>query len=140
MNRLNDLEEVLENIRLLSARDVNTSLPAIVESYDPVTQKASIVFALYLTDPTGRKRPFPNLQDIPVQFPSTTLTSITYPLNRGDTGWFHFSKHSVENWLFRNEATPTNVEDSRVHDIQDGYFVPGVWPFKLAPNEPAKHN
>jgi hypothetical protein len=139
MARINDLEDVLDRVRLSAARDVNVAIPATIVAYDATQQRASIRFGVFLTDTQGRKRAYPDLTDVPVIFPTSSKSAITFPLATGDTGLYVVTNNSIENWVYNNSTSPVNVEDTRVHDLQDGYFILGGQPFSLAPNNPSKH-
>jgi hypothetical protein len=118
------LEEVISlaiEDRLL---DVNTCLPAIVESYDATKQTASVKIALKRKYDTGEVGERPIIPDIPVLFPKGKKFSFTFPLQKGDDVQLIFSQRSVERW--RNESGISDPKDARKFHLSDAFIIPSA--------------
>lgn len=118
---------------------LNTMIPAKVLSYDPVQQKciAQPLINVLLKD--GRVIVFDPLEDIPVIFPSTSRSVVSFPMKVDDTVMLLFSQRSIDKWLSTNDTRTVNPEDFRKHDLSDAVAVPGLFSFPRAINNPAKH-
>tara|TARA_R110000823_G_scaffold261418_10_gene382198 strand:- start:4956 stop:5714 length:759 start_codon:yes stop_codon:yes gene_type:complete len=124
---------------------LNVSIPAVIETYNPSTQKC-VCTPLVNHNRTalaevgnGTSVPYPTIVDVPVIFPASNLSCITFPLNKGDTVLLVFSQRSLDNWLSTTEATQINPQDTRRHDLSDAVAIPGLFSFPRAPNDPLKH-
>tara|TARA_R110000803_G_scaffold13482_1_gene37857 strand:- start:7709 stop:8449 length:741 start_codon:yes stop_codon:yes gene_type:complete len=118
---------------------LNVSIPAVITSYDPITQKCScqpLIDSLLRDERLVR---MPILEDIPVMFPSTQLSALTFPVNVTDTVLLVFSQRSLDNWLATRDTNPVNPEDFRKHDLSDAIAIPGLFSFPRAINDPSKH-
>ncbi len=118
---------------------LNVSIPAKVISYDPKTQNASCKPLVDMLLKDSRIIPLPVINDIPVIFPSTDNSALTFPLNKDDTLLLVFSQRSLDNWLQTKNVDPVNPEDFRRHDFSDAIAIPGLFSFPRAINDPDKH-
>lgn len=86
-------------------KDLHTSMPGIIESFDPVTQLASVqpaIKRIFKTD-TGEKEilipsPLPILINVLIQFPRGGGFSLTFPVKKGDECLLVFCERSIDNW------------------------------------------
>lgn len=102
--------------------NVHTSLPGIIVSYDPSTNKAQVQPALNKNFTSG-EMPMPILQNVPIVFPK----NITFPINAGDYVLLIFSERSLDLWKsVGGQVTPT---DPRKFDLSDAMAIPGLMPF-----------
>jgi len=102
--------------------NVHTSLPGIIVSYDPSTNKAQVQPALNKNFTSG-EMPMPILQNVPIVFPK----NITFPINAGDYVLLIFSERSLDLWKsVGGQVTPT---DPRKFDLSDAIAIPGLMPF-----------
>ena len=76
---------------------VNTMLPAQVESYDPKTKKVSVK-PLLKKSLSGQEVTLPVINNVPVVFPSSKKSIMSFPLEKGD---------GIANFLLKEE--PSNV-------------------------------
>jgi Phage protein Gp138 N-terminal domain len=117
------LREVLEH-RLTS---LHVCLPGRVESYDPVTQTASIKLTIKsiirYADSTGEDElDYPVLQLVPVAHPRAGAWRIHLPLSAGDFVMVHFAERSLEQWRALGDVQ--SPLDLRKHDLSDAIAVP----------------
>lgn len=127
--------EVIRDAIRSELLDLHVSLPARIESYDPLTQKAKIKPLLkkkYLGASPG-KVDLPVISNVPVQWPSSSAgkTFIHLPLKKGDIGIALFCERSLDKYL-SSQGEVVSPEDPRIHDISDAFFIPGARPFPLA--------
>lgn len=118
---------------------INTSIPAKVLNYNASTQNCVVkpLVSSLLRD--GRQVPFPTLEDVPVMFPSTENSMLTFPISVNDTVLLVFSQRSLDNWLNTKDTNIVNPDDFRKHDFSDAIAIPGLFSFPRAINDPLKH-
>lgn len=124
---------------LLGAIDNNranlrVALPGRVETYDATTQSCSVQLLVYdgVNDETGTRKPekLPVITSVPVCFPGSGGSSITWPLKAGDTVLVVFASSSIDRWLaLGGEVDPI---DDRRHHISDAIAIPGLRDFAHA--------
>jgi hypothetical protein len=80
--------------------------------------------------PTWVDFDYPQVVDVPIQFPSGGGWSITFPLKPGDEGTVEFQSRCIDKWwLPPNGATPGAPQpqaEVRFHDWNDAIFKPGA--------------
>ena len=115
--------------------DVWTSLPGIVESFDPEAQTAVIQPAVQarVTNPNGSREwvTLPLLQDCPVFFPSGGGVTFTFPVSAGDECLVVFASRCIDAWWQSGGVQPQ--AELRMHDLSDGFAFVGV---RAKPNVP----
>lgn len=105
--------------------NVHTSLPGIIVSFDPVSNKASVQPALNKKFDTG-EMPMPILENVPIIFPSSGNFSMTFPINVGDYVLLIFSERSIDLWKsVGGQVTPN---DPRKFSLSDAIAIPGLMP------------
>ena len=123
-----NFEQMLKTFFETAIGHVWTSLPGIVQSFDAEKQTAAVYPAIkqkYETeDGTIEERPFPVLQQVPVQFPRGGGFAVTFPLIQGDTGMLIFADRCITDWLIQGGLQSQAVR--RAHDLSDAVFIPGV--------------
>jgi hypothetical protein len=107
-------------------KSVHTAIPAEVTSFDPDTRKVS-ARPVVRDNADGVYTDFPEIYEIPVQYPASSKAGICFPLERGDTGMLIFCQADIEGWCQRGGMQNPGTE--RKWDLTDAIFVPGVFPF-----------
>lgn len=113
-----------------------TALPGIVQSFDAskMTVKVQPAVQAQVQDQGGewKNTTLPLLTDCPVVFPSGGGYTFTVPLQEGDEGLVVFASRCIDSWWQSGGVQPQ--ADLRMHDLSDGFFLPGVFsqPRKLA--------
>ena len=105
-------------------KDLHTCLPAIVESFDPVTQTLEIQPAISRIYSGGKEVPLPKLINVPLVTLQTAQFSITMPVKAGDECLVIFSERSIDAFYKTGEVSPPN--DLRFHDLSDGFAILGI--------------
>jgi len=107
--------------------NVHTCIPGTIESYDPVKKKVSVKPGIKKELDTGSIS-YPVITDVPVMFPCTKDSIITFPLKKGDGCLILFSETCLERYL---SAAGEEVEagDKRKFALSDAICIPGLFPF-----------
>jgi len=96
-----NIEQGIRNI----LKDVHTSMPGIIETFDPVKQIASIqpaIKRIFKTNDGDKEiltpTDLPILINVPIQFPRGGGFSLTFPVKKGDECLLVFCERSFDNW------------------------------------------
>lgn len=104
-----------------------TSLPAKVVSYDAEKQtaKLQITVKAYVQQEDGSTKEvdYPQLEDVPVQFPGGGDQVMTFPIKEGDEGLVSFSSRSVDSW--QQSGGDQAPQDAGMNNLSSGFFQPG---------------
>lgn len=127
-NRITDEDEIhtIRTNDLLA--QTWTSLPCIVESFNPVEMTVSCIPAiqgiLYKESGSVTDVTMPMLVDVPVQFPSGGGCIITFPIKKGDECIVVFSARCIDNWWATGKISPQFTQ--RMQDLSDGMAIVGI--------------
>lgn len=130
-NSLASLSSVIKKGIEVRLKDLHTSIPGIIESFNPVTQLASVqpvVKRVFRTEENNEELlsplPLPILINVPVQFPRGGGFSLTFPVKKGDECLLVFCERSIDNWhKFGGVKEPTA---RRFHDLSDATAFVGI--------------
>lgn len=106
--------------------DLRVSIPAIVQSFDPVAQTVVVEIAVrevVKTQNGPQSVAIAPIGDVPVILPSAGGYSLTLPLQAGDEGLLVFCDMCIDLWWSRG-----GIQDQferRRHDLSDCGFFPG---------------
>lgn len=120
-----------------NAMRMNTSIPAIVDSFDVATQRVSAIPAIqakYITpDQEVKYIDYPIITNIPLAIQRTAGLNITVPVKKGDLCTLIFSQRSLDNLLLDSTkpAKPFEGPDPRTSalrcfDMTDAMCFPGI--------------
>lgn len=112
--------------------DMHVAMPAVIETYDPVTQKASLQPLVQRTFEDGTVQRWPVVNNVPIQFPRGGGFAMTFPIKPGDKALLVFSDRSLDEWL--SSGAEIEPKDPRKHDESDAFAIPGIHSF--APGDP----
>jgi hypothetical protein len=105
-----------------------TTMPGVLQSFDATKMTCSVQLAVQAQtrDPYGTwsNVSISVLTDCPVSFPRGGGYGCTFPLVGGDEGLVHFSARCMDAWWQSGGVQPQ--AEFRMHDLSDGFFVPGV--------------
>jgi len=80
---------------------------------------------------------YPTILSVPVQFPSSSTSALTFPINQGDNVLLVFSQKGLD--VFKSGATSAHDPiDMRSFDKRDAIAIPCVNPFSKSINDPVK--
>lgn len=135
------LPQVLEDFFNYKTSTLYTAIPCRV-----VTVKSSLEDQRVDVQPLpknrlrdGTTKDSATIPNVPVIFPSSSKSSITFPVDVGDTVLCVFSQKSLDSFKASNSAETYSPVDSRRFDIRDAIAIPGLFPFSQSPNNPSKH-
>lgn len=113
-----------------------TTMPGILQSFDAarMTCTAQVAIQAQTRDPAGTwtNVTLSVLTDCPVSFPRGGGYGFTFPLASGDEGMIHFGARCIDAWWQSGGVQPQ--AEFRMHDLSDGFFVPGVLSQPHAPS------
>lgn len=126
------LAEVINDALESRISDVHVALPAKIESYDEINQKASIKplikNVLVLSDGEVIDD-LPIINDVPVVFPRGGGFFLTFPLAVGDFVLLIVCESSIEKFTM-GTGVNQNPSDLRRHSLSDAVCFPGFYPFQ----------
>lgn len=102
-----------------------TAMPATVVSYDFDNQSVDVVPDIDALNQEGNTIKRPTIAAVPVVFPCSPTSAITFPLPAGSKVLLVWSMRSVDNWKQNGSGTPS---DYRMFDIRDAYAIAGAYP------------
>ena len=98
--------------------NIECCIPAIVQSYDISTNRATVKPAITGVASQGQKVSKPAYVNIPVR----QNPYIKIPIKTGDTGWLIASDRNIS--IFKQSLTESAPNDFRKHKFEDGFFLP----------------
>lgn len=109
---------------------LRTAVPCTVESYDPVTKKATVIagHVMVLRTDAGERELEPmKVVQCPVSLPGTQAGRLSFTIAKGDTGMLVISDRSLEQWMNKPPVVDAVDPAARhTHNIIDGTFFPGM--------------
>ena len=112
-------------------KDLHTSMPGIIQSFDPATQTASIqptIKRVFITREgiTEKLTPsnLPLLINVPVQFPRGGGFSLTFPVKKGDECLIMFAERAIDTWHKFGGIREPNAK--RFHSLSDATAIVGL--------------
>lgn len=134
------IQDVLTSAFNSQMQQLYTAIPCIVVSIrDGLNgQMVDIQPTINQKFKDGTVKERPTIQGIPVSFPVSSTSGMTFPIKPGDTGMAIFSMRNMDGWKSGNgrPVSPTNFAKM---DKGDAIFLPGIQPPSMAVNNPGKH-
>lgn len=104
---------------------LNTAIPAKIQSFNPQTQTVECQCAINRVDKnTGESVEYPLLVDLPIQYPIAGGFALTLPIKPGDDCLVVFSQKCIDGWHQDGKIKPES--ENRLHDLSDGIALIGV--------------
>lgn len=135
------LEEVLKLSFASNSRHLYTALPCIVLAVqgDGSNQQIDVQPSVNTLYKDGSDKEHPPIMGVPVIFPSSRTSMLSFPINVGDTVLCIFAQRGIDNFKI-GTGLPTRPTDYRKFDKRDAIAIPGLFPFSKALNNPLKRN
>jgi hypothetical protein len=135
------LEEILKLSFKSNARKMYTAQPCTVLTVygEGADQKVDIQPSVNTLYKDGEDEEHPPIMGVPVIFPASRTSMLSFPINVGDTVLCVFSQVGIDNFKV-GAGLPTKPVDYRRFDKRDAIAIPGLFPFSKALNNPAKRN
>jgi hypothetical protein len=113
--------------------NLQTAMPGIITAFDSVKMTCSIqpvIQGLKFNDGGSTPIDLPLLVDCPIIFPQGTNCVITFPITIGQECLVIFGSRCIDSWWslgsFPNGKVTTRPPmESRMHDLSDGFCIPG---------------
>lgn len=103
---------------------LNTTLPAEIVSFDSETQTATVQPLIYEVYSDGISSRLPEIDDVPVMFPSAGGGMITFPIKAGDEVLLVFSQRDIDKWSVQGgESIPST---QHYHEYNDAIAIVGL--------------
>lgn len=118
------LAQVLKDAIEGRLSEVNTTMPATIESYDDETGFADVspcIQRIYDGETAPVDRPV--IKNVPVVFPRGGGALIKFDLQEGDEVVLHFSQRSLDRW--KTTGGKVDPQDTRKFHISDCFATPG---------------
>lgn len=135
-----DLESILKANLNSYMDDVYTCLPAIVVGIQNIQDGLIDVKPLINNIfPDGSKAEFPTIYSVPVIMPCTSTSSITMPINQGDSVLLMFSQRDID--VYKNGGdSPHDPASFRKFNMNDAVALIGLSPISKSRLSPQNHN
>lgn len=134
-------ESVLEDFFNYKMSSIYTAVPCRVVTVRSTLNDQRVdvqpMINRVLPDDTAKEQP--TILNVQVMFPASKKASLTFPIDVGDVVLCVFSQRSLDSLKASTGAETYTPEDRRKFDINDAIAIPGLFPFKDAVNDPAKH-
>lgn len=103
-----------------------TAMPAKVVRFDFYNQCVDIIPCINVIDTgTNEEQERSLIPAVPIVFPCSSTSAITFPIKEGDFVLAVWSMRSVDNWKQNANGTPS---DFRMFDVQDAFAIPCTFP------------
>lgn len=141
MSRTPTLPEVLSSAFDSQLSGLYTSIPCVIVAIKDSLkgQMVDIQPSINQKLVSGVTKERPVILGVPVQFPVSKLSGITFPMKVGDTGLAVFSMRNLDVWKSGGGLPATPANNAKM-DKGDAIFIPGVQPPSVAVNNPSKHS
>tara|TARA_R110000744_G_C19371770_1_gene563168 strand:+ start:37910 stop:38617 length:708 start_codon:yes stop_codon:yes gene_type:complete len=121
-------------------QDMMTAIPAVVVSTREISQGVVAVkpsINELLKD--SRTTEWPEIVDVPILFPSSSSSALTFPIQVGDSVLVVFSMRGLDEFKNSNGGLSTPV-NFRNHNVMDAVAIPCIWPKAQSVNKQSNRN
>jgi hypothetical protein len=106
-----------------------TAMPATVVRYDFNNQMVDVKPDIDAIGQGGVTKARPTIVGVPICFPCSPTSAITFPLPVGSKVLVVWSMRGTDNWKQNGSSIPP---DYRMNDIRDGFAIPAPYPMNQA--------
>lgn len=134
---MEDLMDLMRTQFRIDMAEIHTAIPCkVVNVYNNnQQQKVDVIPSVDRLLKDGSSEPGMQILGVPVIFPGSMATLISFPINPGDTVLCIFAQSSMDNFKIGN-GEPTTANDYRKFSDQDAVAIPGLFPFGKSLNNP----
>lgn len=117
--------------------DIYTAIPCVIVNIKDIKQqRVDVQPCIKIITPDGDYEEHPPILSVPIMFPSTKTSALTFKVTTGDTVLCVFSQRCID--LFKSgEGGIVNPLDLRKFDKRDAVAILGLFPFQSAINNPS---
>lgn len=119
--------EIIDLMQKKISSSIRVAMPAIIESYDYKTCKASIKIDMQELYHDDTALDYPVISNVPVIFTRSGGASLTMPVTRGDTCLVMFLDRNINSWLLGSSRQ--KPQSTRMHHLNDAVAIMGLSPF-----------
>ena len=123
MTQTATLTELIKQSFTEMMKDVATSIPGHILSFDPTTQLAQIQIGIVRKDIKGKSFDPPPLIEVPVYFAGGSFI-VEHQIDANDEGIILFSQRCIDGWFDTGGIAENPI--LRLHDYSDAMFLPGL--------------
>lgn len=135
---MSDLAELLKAAFQYQIHEVYTAIPCVIINIVNIgEQRVDVQPLLNNIRPDGTDVPHPALLSVPLIFPATNTSALTFEVNNGDTVLCIFSQRCTDSFKSGNGKAARPL-DLRIYDKRDACALIGMFPFSKAANKPNK--
>ena len=128
--RTAQIEELIREAIRANALETHTMLPASIVSYDRPSQTATVspeITRTFVDDAgTDILVEIPDLEDVPVIFPSSGGYTLGFPVQAGDKVMLQFAERDIQAW--RDQGSDIPPGEDRTHSYSDAVAILGLRP------------
>lgn len=114
--------ELLRNVFRDFMKDVCTSIPGHILTFDPVTQLAQVKVGIQRVDVNDAVFEVAPIIETPVYMPGGDY-HVEYQIDQGCEGDILFSQRCIDGWVNSGGVAANPI--GRFHNMQDAFFLPG---------------
>lgn len=131
-------EEVLRHAFRQQTGNLYTALPCMIINIHSNLESLMVDVQPVVNElrKDGVNEEHPPILGVPVVFPASSTTMISFPLHVGDTVLCVFAHRGLDNFKSGN-GMPSAPTDYRRFDKRDAVAIPGLFPFAKSLNRPA---
>ena len=118
------LQSVLNAWLAAKKMDIHTAVPGVVVDYDPARSTITAHVNPVPLGPDGVPIEIPDLERVPVLFPSGGKFRMTWPIRKGDGVLLIFSELDIGRW---KRDVPGKVATERRFPLDGAVAIPGLW-------------
>lgn len=135
---MSDLVPLLISSFRHQIHDIYTAIPCVIVNIKNIKeQRVDVQPCIKNITPDGEYEEHEVLLSVPIMFPSTKTSALTFKVNKGDTVLCVFSQRCID--LFKaGGGAIVNPLDLREFDKRDAVAILGLFPFNSAINNPNK--
>ena len=132
------LETVINSAFEYHIQSIYTAIPGIVIKVHGKLeeQRVDVQPAIKRKFKDGSIVEQPVILNVPLQFPASSTSALTFPVNVGDTVMCIFSQRTLD--TFKTSDGLCEPNDYRKFDRRDAMAIPGIFPFTKAINNPKR--
>ena len=122
---MSDVTEAINAMLEYSLGDVYTAIPGLVVGVDWANGFVDVKPITSAKDQEGNYFERPVIASVPLMFPSSDDSAITFPVKEGSTVLLVFSMRGMD--VFKTNGG-SETTDFRMHDVRDAVAIPGLYP------------
>ncbi len=134
------LESVMKQYITNNVNGMFTAMPARIERVISLPeQRVDVQLLVDRVRPEGESLKHPIIMNVPVVFPGSKSSQLTFPLIVGDVVLCVFSQRSIQRFKLGAEESHTPLDFAK-YSRNDAIAIPGLFPFEQARNNPNKRS